>query len=425
MELQNKQFDKALQYGTAYLQTNPGDTEIALAMAQARYLAGDFAGAKTASEQLVASNAKPPEAALLLALRSNYELKNDAGTFQALEGLVKHYPQPKYWEDLLNNQLFRTKDDRGLRALYRLMDDTGTLDKGEEFAEMGATLVTGGFPNEAKQILERGLSSNTLDAQAKTRVQAELERAKSGAALDAKELPNAEKQLAGAKTANQMIGIGKLYFSAGDYAKAADAIQKGLAKGGATDADDANLLLGIAQARAGQAADAQTAFSAVKNPTLADVARLWKLKLDTPATAPARRNLHLSPPQADPSRSILAIATKKPRQVPAGAFFSDAARTERARFVDVAGYREAVFQSRPISANFGSLIASNAFAAAALLPCRFRRDAEQHVGVVGVRHAAQAQRLLQCCRRLCVIAGAEIQLADRFCIRTGLGGSEL
>ena len=286
MELQNKQFDKALQYGTAYLQTNPGDTEIALAMAQARYLAGDFAGAKTASEQLVASNAKPPEAALLLALRSNYELKNDAGTFQALEGLVKHYPQPKYWEDLLNNQLFRTKDDRGLRALYRLMDDTGTLDKGEEFAEMGATLVTGGFPNEAKQILERGLSSNTLDAQAKTRVQAELERAKSGAALDAKELPNAEKQLAGAKTANQMIGIGKLYFSAGDYAKAADALQKGLAKGGATDADDANLLLGIAQARAGRAADAQTAFSAVKNPTLADVARLWKMKLDTPATAP-------------------------------------------------------------------------------------------------------------------------------------------
>ena len=151
------------------------------------------------SEQLVASNAKPPEAALLLALRANYELKNDAGTFQALEGLVRHYPQPKYWEDLLNNQLFRTKDDRGLRALYRLMDDTGTLDKGEEFAEMGATLVTGGFPNEAKQILERGLASNTLDAQAKTRVQAELERAKSGAALDAKELPNAEKQLAGSQ----------------------------------------------------------------------------------------------------------------------------------------------------------------------------------------------------------------------------------
>ena len=177
------------------------------------------------------------------------------------------------------------------------MDDTGTLDKGEEFAEMGATLVTGGFPNEAKQILERGLSSNTLDAQAKTRVQAELERAKSGAALDAKELPNAEKQLAGAKTANQMIGIGKLYFSAGDYAKAADAIQKGLAKGGATDADDANLLLGIAQSRAGRAADAQTAFSAVKEPDARR--RSTALEDETRDAGNRAGTCTCSPPQAD------------------------------------------------------------------------------------------------------------------------------
>jgi tetratricopeptide (TPR) repeat protein len=184
--------------------------------------------------------------------------------------------------------LFKTKDDRGLRALYRLMDETGTLDKGEEYAEMGATLVTGGFPNEAKQILERGMSANVFDAQAKSRAQADLERARSGSTLDAKELATADKQLAAAKTANQMIGIGKLYFSAGDYAKAADALQAGLAKGGATDIDDANLLLGIAAARAGRPADAKTAFAAVKNPTLSDVARLWTLKLDTPAsTAPA------------------------------------------------------------------------------------------------------------------------------------------
>jgi outer membrane protein assembly factor BamD (BamD/ComL family) len=284
MELQNKQYDKAVQYGAEYLKTNPGDAEIGLALAQARYLSGDFAGAKTAAEQLIAASPKPSENALLLALRSNYELKNDAGTLQALEGLVRNYPQPKYWEDLLNNQLFKTKDDRGLRALYRLMDETGTLDKGEEYAEMGATLVTGGFPNEAKQILERGMSANVFDAQAKSRAQADLERARSGSTLDAKELATADKQLASAKNANQIIGIGKLYFSAGDYAKAADTLQAGLAKGGATDTDDANLLLGIAAARAGRPADAKTAFAAVKNPTLADVARLWTIKIDTAAS---------------------------------------------------------------------------------------------------------------------------------------------
>jgi len=288
LSLQNKQYPKALQYGDEYLKLNPGDNEIALQLAQVRYVSGDIAGAKAAAEKIIQASPQPPEQALLVALRANYELKDAAGVMSALETLVRLYPQQKYWEDLLNNQLFRTKDERGLRALYRLMNDTNTLDKGEEYAEMGSTLITGGFPNEAKQVLERGMSASLFQGDAKSRAQADLERARSGAALDAKDLPTAATQLASAKTPQQMIGIGKLYFSAGEYDKAVDAMQKGLAKGGLKpdDVDDANLLIGIANARLGKAAEATTAFDAVKNPTLADVAKLWKLKLATPA-APA------------------------------------------------------------------------------------------------------------------------------------------
>ncbi len=286
MQLQNKQYDKAIASGAEYLKLNPGDAEIALSLAQARYLSDDFAGAKAAAEQLVASSPKPAEAALLLALRSNYELKDEAGIVRSLEGLVRHYPAPKYWEDLLNSQLYRTKDERALRALYRLMNDTNTLDKGEEFTEMGGTLVTGGYPNEAKGILERGMSSNLLQGDSKTRAQADLDRARTGAAADAKEVGTAAAQLAAAKTGTQMVAIGKLYFSAGDYANAVDAIQKGLAKGGVSDMDDANMLAGIANSRLNKAAEAQAAFDAVKAPAMADVARLWKLKLETSA-APA------------------------------------------------------------------------------------------------------------------------------------------
>jgi tetratricopeptide (TPR) repeat protein len=292
LNLQNKQYPKALQFGDEYLKLTPGDTEIALQLAQARYLSGDIAGAKAAAEQITQASAQPPEQALLVALRANYELKDSAGVMRALETLVRLYPQQKYWEDLLNNQLFRTKDERGLRALYRLMNDTSTLDKGEEYAEMGSTLITGGFPNEAKQVLERGMSANLFQGDARSRAQADLERARSGAALDAKDLPGAATQLASAKTPQQMIGIGKLYFSSGEYDKAVDAMQKGLARGGLKpdDIDDANLLIGIANARLGKATEAKTAFDAVKNPTLAEVAKLWKLKLDTtaaPAAAPA------------------------------------------------------------------------------------------------------------------------------------------
>jgi outer membrane protein assembly factor BamD (BamD/ComL family) len=286
MQLQNKNYEKAIAAGTEYMKLNPADADIALNLAQARYLSNDFQGAKTAAEQLVASSAKPAEPALLLALRANYELKDNAGVTRALEGLVRHYPEPKYWEDLLNTQLYRTKDDRGLRALYRLMNDTNTLDKPDEFTEMGATLVTGGFPNEAKGILERAIATNQLQGDAKARAQADLDRAKSGAAADAKDVGTAAAQLAAAKTGNQIVAIGKLYFSMGDYANAADAIQKGIAKGGVTDVDDANLLMGIAHSRQGKLAEARAAFDAVKAPALAEVAALWKLKLDT-AAAPA------------------------------------------------------------------------------------------------------------------------------------------
>jgi hypothetical protein len=296
MLLQTKQYPKSIEWGTKYLETNPSDSEIALQIAQARYLSDDFAGAKAAAQQIIASSPKPPEGALLLALRTSYETKDAAGTTNALQGLVRHYPQQKYWEDLLNDQLFRTKDERGLRALYRLMNDTGTLDKADDYAEMGSTLVTAGFPNEAKQVLERGMSSGVFSADAKGRAQQDLDRAKSGAAVDAKDLPSAGQQLASAKTADQMAGIGKLYFSQGDYANAVDALQKGLAKGGLKDADDANLLLGIANARLSKPTEAKAAFDAVKNPALAEVAGLWKLKLESGAAAAAPATAAATPP---------------------------------------------------------------------------------------------------------------------------------
>jgi tetratricopeptide (TPR) repeat protein len=286
MFLQTKQYPKAIQYGDQYYKANPTDSDIGLQLAQARYLSNDFAGAKAAAEQIIASSPKPPEGALLLALRTSYEMKDQAGTTKALQGLVRHYPQPKYWEDLLNDQLFRTKDDRGLRALYRLMQDTGTLDKADDYAEMGTTLVTAGFPTEAKNVLESGMSAGAFTGDAKSRAQQDLDRAKSGASMDAKEIANAPTQLASAKTGNQMLGIGKLYFSNGEYDKAVDAIQKALAKGGVTDTDDANLLLGIANSRLNRGAEAKAAFDAVKNPTLTEVANLWKLKLDV-SGAPA------------------------------------------------------------------------------------------------------------------------------------------
>jgi Flp pilus assembly protein TadD len=280
-------YPKAAEVGNRYLETTPGDRDIGVLVAQSYYLQKDYTGARAAVQKLTAGEAKPSEQLLLLNLRCNFELKDRPGTMQAIEALVRNYPQPKYWDDLLANQLYETKGDRELRALFRLMDQTKTLDKADEYSEMANVLFTGGFPAEATGILERGMAANVFTGEALTRAKSNLERYRTGAATDSKELPGAAKALAGAKTGSDMVAIGKLYFSAGDYANAADAIAKGLAKGGVTDTDDANALLGIALVRAGKPNDSRAPFAAVKDPKYAAVTRLWTLYLDSSAAAAA------------------------------------------------------------------------------------------------------------------------------------------
>ncbi len=287
LNLMGQNFPKAVEYGNKYVAANPADAEATLQLAQGMYFNKDYAGAKALAEKQVAAGGKPSEDILKLLLRSNVELKNDAGSINTLELLVRHYPAQKYWEDLVNNQLFRTRDERALRQLYRLMADTNTLDKGEEYSEMGNLLITGGYPAEARKILEQGMAMGVFAGDAKNRAQGDLDRAKGLAATDAKDVPNAEKAIAAAKTGNSIIATGKLLFSAGEYARAAEAFKQGLAKGGVTDLDDANMLLGIALFRSGKAAEAAAPFATIKDAKMAEVARLWKLKLEGDATAAA------------------------------------------------------------------------------------------------------------------------------------------
>ena len=291
LSYQNKDYDKAIKYGDQYLQLQPGDADIGMLVATSSYMKNDFATARTTAQKLIAqSQGKPAEALLQLQLRTNVELNDRAGILKSLEDMIRYYPQPKYWEDLLNAQLFLQNSERDLRNLYRLIADTNTMDKAEEYSESASVLVAGGFPTEAQHILEKGMAANVFQGDIKSRAQQDYERANTGADADRKELPTADASLAAAKTGTQAVATGKLFFSVGEYAKAAKAIQQGLAKGGVTDTDDANALLGIALARSNDTAAAAAAFDQVKDARLAEISRLWKLYLETksmPATATA------------------------------------------------------------------------------------------------------------------------------------------
>lgn len=285
LNYENKNYPKAAEYGKKALELTPDAVDTGTLTAHALFMADDFAGARALAEKLTTGAAKPDEQLLLIRLRSSYELDDKPGTVAALESLVRYYPQPKYWTDLLMNHLYETTAERDLRALYRLMSDTKALTRPEEYLEMASMLMAGGYPNEARQTLEAGMAASVFKGSELTRAQGELQRARSAADADAKELATADQALAAAKTGNAMVGIGKLYFSVGNYAKAADAFRQGLAKGGVSDTDDANMLLGIALVRGGKGAEAAQPLGQVRDPKLAGIARLWRLYVDTQTPA--------------------------------------------------------------------------------------------------------------------------------------------
>jgi tetratricopeptide (TPR) repeat protein len=272
-------YAKANQAAAQYLKSVPGDQEAQLLVAQSLFQQKDYKGAVAAANRLIKPGQRPSEDLLQLLLRSNYELKDAAGTTAALEQLLTYYPSPETWNRLLDGYIEQTNHDHELLALYRLSEDVGALTKARQYIDMAQALFVGGFAIESERIMDKGISAGLFQGEEMTRAQRTRDTAKRKADEDRKALATADKALAGAKTGTAAYKVGQLYFSAGKYAEAAEAMRKALTLPGLEDPDDANMGMGIALARSGKKAEATKAFDAVKDPEFAEVARLWKLRI--------------------------------------------------------------------------------------------------------------------------------------------------
>jgi tetratricopeptide (TPR) repeat protein len=269
-------YGKAASTAQQYLKSVPGDKDMQLLVANAYYQQKDYKGAIAAANKVMAGGGTPSQDLLQLVLRSNYELGDTAGTAKALEQLLKFYPSTDTWERVLDGYLKTTKHDDELMALYRLAEDVGALKTARQYTDMTQALVIGGFGIEGERIMQQGLAANVFEGDEVARAKRTLEAAKRKADAERLALPKAASQLAAAKTGDAVEKLGELYFSAGDYANAVATIQKALGLGGLTDADRAQMLLGIAAKRKGDKATAMKAFDAIKDPKFAEIAKLWK-----------------------------------------------------------------------------------------------------------------------------------------------------
>lgn len=283
---QLKNYPKSLEWSRKALERRPGQQDMGQMVAQSHYLLKEYPQAAEAMTKVVRqaekAGKKPDENWLQIILSSHFNAKNEAGIAAALRDIVRYYPTPEYWTNLLDISRRSTRDDKLSLGYYRLMEEVGALKDKGEIVEMAQLAIDAGVPGEAERIVEKAVQAGVLKSDDKAeqgRFDRLLAGAKKAAAADRASLQQLAQEAEKSSRGQVDVGLGDAYLSYGQYEQAIAAIEKGLKKGDVLDVDDAQILLGIAHFRKGQKDEARKAFQAVKEGSKwADLASLWVLR---------------------------------------------------------------------------------------------------------------------------------------------------
>ena len=284
LNYQLKNYDKAIEFGQRALKGGFGEEETKKIVGQAYYLKGDWKDTLKFEEGLVDASIKagsnPSSESLQLMLSSCVKMDDNACTTKALEKLVTYYPKPEYWSNLLFSLMKQTANsDANTLQAYRLMSEVDVLKSADDYIEMAQLAMDAGSPGEAQKALQRAFDKNVFtDQRNKEKAQRLLEKAKAKAAADQPTLDKIARQADAAPTGVQNAGMGLAYLGYGQYDKAVDEYTKAVTKGGLKNPPETQLMLGIADLKAGHKDDAVKAFKSVKgDPILERLAGLWAL----------------------------------------------------------------------------------------------------------------------------------------------------
>jgi hypothetical protein len=276
---QQKDYNKALETANEAVKAGAGDTDVMGLIARSQYLTGKYKDAAATMQDIVGKQEKPDEDSLKLLWQFSDKAGDKAATAKAVEKLVAYYPKPEYWANALASLVNADTKDAHLQLnVYRLMLDVGVLKRGADFADMAELALDQGYPGETQSVLQKAFAENVFTEQReKDRYQHLLDGAKQRAANDQASLADQDRDASSAPNGDKLVQVGAAYLSYGQTDKAIAALTKGLAKGSLKYADEANVLLGIAEYRAHNAAEAQRAFEKVSASSNSGYARLGKL----------------------------------------------------------------------------------------------------------------------------------------------------
>jgi tetratricopeptide (TPR) repeat protein len=261
-------------------------TELAY-IAQAALTAKDYAKATTYANKAIEAMRKEGKnnaAPYNILLKVYQDTGKKDQYYATLERIAPIFKTDIYWKPLIEKAKTepKFKSAEGLLDVYRALEATNVKLSDKDKIEMGEQALTRQMPIEAEKILSPLAKSGAFGGEKDPRadrnkrmlatVQTEAKTAKSGG------LEKAEAAAASAVTGAAYVQVGENYYTSGDYKKAVELIEKGIAKGqlepGALAY--AQLHLGMAQYKAGQKDAARKTWAEVKADNGAGwLARTW------------------------------------------------------------------------------------------------------------------------------------------------------
>ena len=283
--LRAKQYDKSARVAETALEKKPNDPALLELAGQARYLAGDFRGAAARIAQLVAATERrggqPQEASLQILLDSYYRLKDQKEIAQTWETLLRHYPKPEYWRNVLELQSARPHSERVDFYYLALKFDVGMLDDPDDYETLALGAIDLGMPEDAVRVLESGLSKGVLAGKDEPRFRRMLVHAQAETGKSSVGVKDLAQQAQRASSGQPDAAIGRIYLSQRMYDQAIAALRKGIQKGGLEHSDQARIDLGVAYLKSGETRQARETFAAVKaDSEWRGLAQLWSLRVN-------------------------------------------------------------------------------------------------------------------------------------------------
>jgi tetratricopeptide (TPR) repeat protein len=274
---QQKNYEKAVAYATKWAEGGGGGEAYAL-LANIYLVQKDCKNGIGALEKAVAGR-EASEQELKQMNFCYFQLGDKPKRLTTMEQLVKRFLKREYFVDLMNIYQEQNADERAVLNMYRFSFAHEFLTRESEYVEYADIALTVGSPAEALTVLEQGVAKGAVKFVSPTDHNSKMmAQAKQQAGEDRKQIAQLDKE-ARVKGGEADVKVGLAYLGLGDYAKAVEAIERGLQPDHVAKVkrvDDANMMLGIAYVKLGKKDEATKAFEAAKpDPRMARAATIW------------------------------------------------------------------------------------------------------------------------------------------------------